>query len=401
MSKRVLIFSLAYYPDLIGGAEVAIKEITDRIPGSELEFDMVTCLFNSELPRHEKIGNINIYRVGFGKSKPTPEDLLKFPLVLNKYLFPFFSYVKAVELNKVRHYDTTWAMMANYAGFGAMFFKLFHSKISYLLSLQEGDPVEYIKKRVRFAYPLFERIFTKADRIQTISNYLAGFAKEMGYKGEIEVIPNGVDIEKFSKKYSEEELDNIKHKLGKRTGDVFIVTASRLVKKNAISDVINSLLFLPNNYKFIILGSGPDLNILKKLVESEKLNSRVKFLGLIAYSELPGYLKASDIFIRPSLSEGMGNSFVEAMAAEIPVIATPVGGIVDFLFDPDKNKDKKPTGLFCDVSDPKSISEKVLKITKEPELKNKLVRNAKELVAEKYNWNIIAQDMLRLFKEIC
>ena len=62
--KKILIFSLVYYPRYIGGAEVAIKEITDRISPSDIEFDMVTLRSHKDLPKAEKIGNVNVYRVG-------------------------------------------------------------------------------------------------------------------------------------------------------------------------------------------------------------------------------------------------------------------------------------------------------------------------------------------------
>ena len=62
--KKVLIFSLAYLP-FIGGAELAVKEITDRI--YNFEFDMITLRFNKQWPRFEKIGNINVYRVDGSK----------------------------------------------------------------------------------------------------------------------------------------------------------------------------------------------------------------------------------------------------------------------------------------------------------------------------------------------
>ncbi|HJV32713.1 MAG TPA: hypothetical protein VJ694_01675, partial [Patescibacteria group bacterium] len=62
MSKRVLIFSLAYHPKHVGGAEIAIKEITDRVPSDEIEFHMVTLRFDSTLPKTEKIGNVLVHR---------------------------------------------------------------------------------------------------------------------------------------------------------------------------------------------------------------------------------------------------------------------------------------------------------------------------------------------------
>lgn len=325
MKKRVLIFSLAYYPNLVGGAEVAIKEITDRIPPSDFEFDMITLRPNTETPKYEKIGNVNVYRIGFSRKGANVSDFFKLPLSLNKYLFPFLSFFKALSLNRRKKYCFIWAMMANYAGFGALFFKIIKPKIKYLLTLQEGDPIPYIKKRVRFVYPIFKMIFTKADMVQAISNYLANFAKDMGYKGDLAVVPNGVDVLRFTKNYSEEEIPVIKE----TTEDRYFITTSRLVKKNGIRDVIISLTYLPDNYKFLVIGAGPDSDDLKNLAVEKSVEHRVKFLGQIEQKDIPKYLKASDIFIRPSISEGMGNSFIEAMAAEIPVIATEVGGIPD------------------------------------------------------------------------
>jgi glycosyltransferase involved in cell wall biosynthesis len=96
-------------------------------------------------------------------------------------------------------------------------------------------------------------------------------------------------------------------------------------------------------------------------------------------------LKSCDIFIRASLSEGFGISFIEAMAAGIPVIATPVGGIVDFL-------ENEKTGYFCKPKNPESIAEAVKKVIYDPN-QNQIVQNASKMVSEKYDWNLIAKQM--------
>ena len=390
MNKRILIFSTVYVP-FVGGAEVAIKEITDRI--DDIEFDMVTLRFDKNLPKFERVGNINIYRIGFASSNPTMSDLVKFPLNLNKLLFPFSACLKASRLHRKNSYDGIWAMMAAYAGFGALFFKFSHPKVPYLLTLQEGDPIDYIKRKVRFIFPLFKKIFTKADFIQTISTYLAEWAIDMDFKGSLEIVPNAVNTAHFIQEYSEDDLNLLKEKLGKKADDKYMITTSRLVLKNACDDVIKSLKYLPKNIKFIILGDGPDKEILKNLAESEEVSERVEFLGLVDHKEMPKYLKVSDIFIRPSLSEGFGNSFVEAMASEIPVIATQEGGIADFLFDANRNPDKETTGWAVDVRNPKQISEAVKDILSNHEKTQKVIATAKKMVIEKYDWDIISKDM--------
>jgi len=374
---------------MVGGAEVAIKEITDRISSKEFEFDMITLQFNSKLPRFEKIGNVNVYRIGFTQ---------KFPLKINKYIFPFIAFWKAFRLQRKKKYAGIWAMMANYAGFATVFFKMAYPKIPYLLTLQEGDPITYIKKRVRFVYPIFRQIFARADIIQTISNYLAGFARDMGYNGPLKIVPNGVDTALFSKEIPESELNALKEKLGKKADEKFIITTSRLVLKNAVDDVIKSLVFLPSNYRFLVLGVGPDMEMLKALAQKEGVEKRVSFLGQVNHSGMPKYLKVSDVFTRPSLSEGFGNSFVEAMAAEVPVVATPVGGIPDFLFDLQITPNKEPTGLFCNLRDPRDLAEKIERIIRDDALRARIIKNAKEMVMEKYDWVMIAKDMKDIFE---
>lgn len=391
--KKILIFSLAYYPKHVGGAEVAIKNITDRIDSSDIEFHMVTLRFDSSLPKVEKVGNILVHRIGFTKKNPTIADLRKFPLHLNKFYYQFAAFLKAASLHKKYKYDGIWAMMAHSTGVPAGLFKTRYSKVPYLLTLQEGDPFDSIKKTMLPIYPLFVRGFTKADFVQAISTYLAKWAKEMGFSGPMKIIPNAVNTEYFSKKYPESKLNVVKQKLEKKQNDIFLITTSRLVKKNAVDDVIKSLKYLPKTIKFLVLGSGPDEIMLKDLAKSEGVGGRVLFLGQINNDELPLYLHISDIFIRPSRSEGMGNSFVEAMAAGLPVIGTQEGGIADFLFDRDINPDKKPTGFAVPVNDPQTIADQVTNILNNLEKTKETIENARELAFQKYDWNLIASDM--------
>ncbi len=389
-SRRILIFSFAYYPRFVGGAEVAIKEITDRISPETIEFDLICLRLDSRLPSFERIGNVNVHRIGFSQHKEFSTDSLPWYLHINKYLYLFTGVRKALSLHRKRKYDAIWSLMATYSSFAAVIFKILKPKIPFIFTLQDGDPIPYIKRKALPLYPLFKMMFTRADHIQTISTYLAEWAKDMGAKCPVTVVPNAVDFDLFSTKESVEQQSELKEKLGKKEGDVFIITTSRLVVKNAINDVIDVLSYVPENVKFIILGQGYQEAQLKVQVAELELQDRVKFLGYVPHKEMPKYLHVSDIFIRPSLSEGFGNSFIEAMAAEVPVIATPVGGITDFLIEGE-------TGLFCDVHSPRSIAQKVEKLIRDKESKDYIVARAKKMVQEKYEWNIIVERMQDIF----
>jgi len=400
--KKVLIFSVVYYPKFVGGAEVAVKEITDRFDPKEYEFHLIVLQLYKRLPREEKIGNVFVYRIGFGGEVEDTADSMKFPLHYNKYLYPFLAVWYGLKLAKKHDFQFTWAIMANYSGFGALFFKLLKPKIPFLLTLQEGDPIDYIKKRVSLLYPIFKMIFKKADAIQAISNYLAKFGKDMGFRGEPVVVPNGVHVAKFNMEISKEEKIKIRKELGLVENDVALVTTSRLVVKNGVGDVIKALPKLGANIKFIIFGEGYLKEKLTALAKELKVSDRVIWRGYVSHNEMPKYLKACDIFIRPSLSEGFGNSFIEAMACRLPVIATPVGGIVDFLKDPTSQSydgTSVQTGYFCKPEDPESIVSTVSKILSDPN-KNQIIENAYRMVLEKYDWNLVAKQMKEVFEKV-
>lgn len=378
-SKKILIFSLVYYPRFIGGAEIAIKEITDRILPSDMEFDMIT--LRKQAPKFERIGNINVYRVGMPWFGNNTKSSKIFPL--SKITFPVFAFIKALQLHRKNKYDLVWSMMASYAGFAGYLFKIFNPNIPFVLSIQEGDN---FKIRQGIFKSSFMRIFRKADIVQVISNFLSIWSKNMGASSPIVVVPNGVNFSLFSNRKSENELNDLKKSLNKKDKDIFLVTTSRLVEKNATIDIIDSLTYLPENVKFLVLGTGHEEEMLKQRTKRLNLENRVIFLGFVKHEDMPKYLHVSDIFIRPSLSEGFGNSYIEAMAAGIPVIATPVGGIVDFLKDGE-------TGLLCEVKNPKSIAWKVEILLNDKSLKEKIVKNALDMVERKYQWNLIASDM--------
>lgn len=397
--KRILFFSLTYHP-FIGGAEVAIKETTDRISPEEYSFDMITLRFDSALPKFERVGNIDIFRIGFTRKGAKISDFKKFPLVLNKYLYPFWALVYAIVLHRRKPYDAVASIMTSYSSFAPLFFKYLFPKVPYIVRSDDGDPIEYLKKRVGIFRPLFTRVFTKADFAIATSSYLEHFVRSMGYRGSLAIVPNGANAAHFSQQYPLEDLEALRRKLGKKEGDVYLITTSRLVKKNACDDVIRALPLLPTHVSFLIFGTGPDEVKLRALTEELGLGDRVRFMGQIGHADMPKYLKVSDIYIRPSLSEGFGIVFVEAMAAELPVIATQEGGIADFLFDAKRNPDTPTTGWAVDKDSPEQIALAVKDILAHPDEVERVKATAKQMAFEKYDWNLIAHEMQTAFDRV-
>lgn len=380
--KHILIFSTAYHP-FIGGAEIAIQEIIKRLP--EYAFTLVTARLRSDLPQKETIGNVIVHRIGKGSRWD------KFQL-----LFLGKRYAEAMG-----SFDCVWSVMASYAGFAGLFYKKKHPNVPFLLTLQEGDSFSHIYSRVWFVWPWFRQIFTKADRIQAISAYLADWAGRMGAVCPVDVVPNGIDM-KHGTENKEQKYGAVKR----------VITVSRLVKKNGVEDLILAMKIVNEQKEppvaLKIIGDGvlrKRLKLLAKDLDLEKsaailgkkeLRSKgVTFEGPMPHKEVYNRLQQADVFVRPSLSEGLGNAFLEAMAMGVPVIGTKVGGILDFLIEGE-------TGWFCDVKNPKSIAEKILYVLDErnKEQVEKVVEKAKKMVEEKYNWDLIAQHMRNIFQSV-
>jgi len=392
MAKKILILSLDYYPTPVGGAEIAIKEITDRIQATSIEFHMVTLRYDRTRPRVEQIGNVLVHRIGVGRAE-LPEGSLKQISIFDKMFFQFGATWKAMQLHRKHKYNALWAMMAHSTGVPMALFNIFYSKVPYVLTLQEGDPPEHVERVMRPLWPLFARSFKKATIVQPLSTFLGEWARRRGFKGTLQIIPNGASPQNFRQDFKAEEIEAYRKKIGKKDGDVFLITVGRLVHKNATDDVVRALSLLPEHIHLLIVGGGPDEGMLRELAEELDISDRLQFTGQVSRDETALYRKASDIFIRPSRSEGFGNSLASTMAARLPVISTQEGGIADFLFDTKRNPDKSTTGWAVDKDSPEQIRDAVKDILAHPEQVKKVTDTAYEMTYKTYNWDFIARDM--------
>jgi len=393
MKKNILIFSLAYYPKHIGGAEVAIKEITDRLPVGDYEWHLICNRYDTTLPKREQIGNVTVHRIGYAVPNPTMADLKRLPLHLNKLWYQVLAFQKAVALHKELKFDGIWAMMAHATGIPAATFKQKFPTVPYLLTLQEGDPPEQIEHTMRWFGPRFSAAFKTSDRIQVISSFLGAWAIKQGFAGTPTLIPNAVDVSRFSTVPNHSELVALREKHAIPTDSLILITTSRLVPKNGVDTVIAALPLMPSDVTFLILGTGPQEEELKALANALQVSDRVRFVGQVDHRELPSYLHVADIFIRPSRSEGMGNSFIEAMAARKPVIATMVGGIPDFLEPVGEGNKSKATGWAVAVDVPSDIAVAVNDIRLGGDVVRTVTANAIAMVSASYDWSLIASRM--------
>ena len=367
-SKRIIIFTTAFHP-FIGGSEIAIEDVTNQL--SEFFFDIITPLRQKGLASYELRGNVAIHRLGFGS-------------LIDKYIFPILGYLKGTQLIRKHNISILHAYQASHAAGAAWLIKLFHSSIFFILTLQEGKNLGKQSGFVKFFRSL---ILRRADLITSISHYLKSFAYQTAPHVPCLVIPNGVDLEKFS--YAPDQA----HKA--LTDKPVIMTISRLVSKNGLMELIDAFKIVRSEYpgaRLQIIGEGPDRNNLELQIENLGLNDSVDLIGQKKHEEVPLYLNKADVFVRPSLSEGFGTAFLEAMARGVPVVATPVGGIPDFLID-------GVTGIYCRPRDSQSIADSVIKILGDNNLRNSIIINAIDMVRLKYDIKIVANKFRNLYEQ--
>jgi glycosyltransferase involved in cell wall biosynthesis len=388
---KILIISMAYFPRFVGGAEVALKELTDRL-GDEFEFHMVTLRYDSTLPRVSMEGNVLVHRIGFSTKNPSLADLRKLPLHLNKYLFQPLAFLKGWSLHRTHRYAAVWAMMAHSAGIPGSLLTIADPRLPMLLSLQEGDTPEHIARKARPSLFLFGMAFRRARIIQPLSLFLAEWAKSRGGR-DVRVVPNGVELARFGKPLAPSRRSELRTRMKAKEDEHLLMTVSRLVPKNGIDLVIEALTLLPPRVKFAVLGDGPERAYLTELAAMRGVSDRVTFLGEIQNADIHQYLSAADSFVRASRSEGQGISFIEAMAAGLPTIGTNVGGIPDFLKDGE-------TGYLIEPESPEAVASAVRRVIEQPIEANAIAEGGKRLVNEQYGWDLIAKHMGAILKEL-
>ena len=212
-------------------------------------------------------------------------------------------------------------------------------------------------------------------------------------------IPMGVDIKKFPRDHG--AVLEIRRKYRQGQGPL-LVFVGRLVEEKGVGDLIQAVHFLADDCPGIgalILGEGQDRGSFERLTQELGLKDRIHFIGWVDQEAVPFYLSAGDIFVGPSRTaqdgwiEAQGLTFLEAMSAGTPVVATRVGGIVDSVIH-------EQTGLLVDERSPKQIAGAVMRLQNNKSLIKELVKNGKERVKQNFSRQVSGEAFSHLFYEL-
>lgn len=164
----------------------------------------------------------------------------------------------------------------------------------------------------------------------------------------IHIIPTGIEVEDFyNENFSKTDLLKYRKKLGISKNDFIILTVSRVAKEKSIDKLIlnhRKLIDKKLNIKFVIVGDGPDMEELQKLVKKEKLEKYVIFVGKVPLKEVKYYYQLANVFVTASITETQGLTVVEAISSSLPVVAinddsfrtSVIDGLNGYLFNTDE-----------------------------------------------------------------
>ncbi len=244
---------------------------------------------------------------------------------------------------------------------------------------------EYLWRPLSYGYPRYRLQINKVQKIIAVSKSAKTFIEYFANENKIRVIPNGVDVNRFSPENKNENVE-------KRPTILYM---GRLVPKKGVHILIRAMSHVVKKYPDALLligGKGKMKTFLSSYASTLGLKENVRFLGYVPDSLLPNLYLSSNVFVLPSTtSESFGITLLEAMASGTPVIGSNVGGIPDVIHD---------CGLIVEPGNPKKLSDAIITLLDDENLRKKLGKKGRKRVEEKYSWDIVGKNIINVYKEI-
>lgn len=208
---------------------------------------------------------------------------------------------------------------------------------------------------------------------------------------KVHLIPNGIDLDRFVK-----STDQLRREARQKLnfGDTPLIgVIARLSDVKGINILIKAMpLILKEipSVKLLVAGQGPEEANLKKLTQDLSLIDQVHFRNTI--NQTQDLLPAFDVFVMPSLMEGLGLSVMEAQACGIPVVASRVGGLVDLIED-------GRSGFLVPAKDPEILADRIIKIIQDPQKAKMMADQARSNIEKCFTAELMLKQTLEIYEQ--
>ena len=329
---------------------------------------------HSHLPVYEKIQGL---------------DVIRFKMIfspLNNPICPgFFNIYKKIRDFDIIHVHNEHSFVTLFTCFINLFYKepiilTCHGQLRFDNYWKDLFETIYSRTVGKF-------IFKNIDKVAALSESDKKYLISIGVDSrKIVVIPNAIN---------HEYLDNISYNMKKQEerDEKILLYVGVLIKRKGVDYLIKSIpdIIKDNRLSCIIVGKGDYREQLKSLVDKLDLADNVFFKGSVSTEELYYYYNNADIFVLPSVSEGLPTTILEAMYFGLPVVSTDIPGIRDHFSD---------SAILVLPKNEKELSKAIIRVLNDLPLREDLSRRGKELVREKYTWDKVSNTYINIYHEL-
>lgn len=392
MSARVLVLTPYYYP-VIGGVESNAERFARFVVASGAKAVVLTKRLARTLPDSEVRHDVPIRRIGPYGERSAAGKWKMLPAV--------FSWL----LRHSSEYDVVCVVDYRGVGIAAVLARAVTRRpvliqgqttgvLSGTIGGAGGDTEPFGTRAVK--WPL-RRIYAQADAVACISQVLQREAIAFGIPAErVHLLPNAIDMNRF-KPLSEADRTERRRVHGLAPDDVACVYVGRLSREKGVLELVEAWKQVQPARATLLL-AGPDMPgspwdagpAARAFVEQHGLGQSVRFLG--PTTDVAGVLRIADVAVQPSHFEALGLSAIEALACGVPVVASDVGGLPDFVRDSEN-------GRLVPVQDVGALSRALNELITDRAVRASMAARARASVAD-YDEQVVFARMQRLLDEL-
>ncbi|MHA1294347.1 MAG: glycosyltransferase family 4 protein [Promethearchaeota archaeon] len=373
-------------PEYLGGLAHFTRDLAINLGKNNIKVDFLCSTLSKEGPIFQKLAkNVRLIK----KKCYLLEDNNNFLRIKNPIfntLSFLLKYGKNYDLIHVHSYIYFSTMQT------VLYKKIFGKKIPLILHLHGGiqtsnfestsiiEKIMLIFKKYSFDLTIGKIMMYAADAIISVSKddlFALNKVFRINRKKHNYYIPNALDTNNFKK------INGIERE--------YIGFIGRLTKIKGIDlflKLIEKYNQIDKNQKFLIIGEGPYLSFVKNALKQYP----IIFHERVPHEEMPKYYNKCSIFVQTSRAEGLPTCVIEALACEVPVVASNVGGIAELI------KNGK-TGYTFESGDIDMAIKHILKIEKENAF-DAIGKNGRVLIESKYSWNQIVKKIILIYNRL-